>query len=108
MKINIINNNFIAGSKKLKSHIIASLTEELGKLNPQITQLEVRLTDENGPNEVVKNKRCVIEAYFVGKQQPFAITNYADSHEKAVAGAIDKLKELIEKKIGQLKNYELI
>jgi hypothetical protein len=100
MKINIITNNYIAGSKKLKSHIIASLTEELGKLNPQIAQLEVRLSNEKEPKEVVNDKRCVIEAYFVGKQQPMAFTNYAESHEKALAGAIDKLKELIEKKLG--------
>jgi hypothetical protein len=99
MKIHISTNNYIAGSKKLKSHIIASLTEELGKLSPQITQLEVRLTDEKGPKKVVNNKRCVIEAQFEGKQQPFAFTNYADSHEHAIAGAIDKLKELIEKKL---------
>ena len=69
-----------------------------------ITRVEVHLKDENGKKEGVNDKTCVLEARLKGKQ-PIAVTSQADSIEKAVSEAIDKMKAAITTVIGKSQTH---
>ena len=80
------------------------LSEELDRFKEYTTRLEVHLSDENGNKDAVDDKRCLIEARLEG-MQPIAVTDKADTYELAVSGAVEKLKAVLDSKIGRLKNH---
>ncbi len=80
------------------------LSSELNRFEEHITRLEVHLSDENGNKYAPNDKRCMIEARLKGRQ-PIAVTTVADTHDKAVIGAIDKLKATLETILERLKNH---
>ena len=80
------------------------LSEELDRFSDQITRLEVHLSDENGQKDSQNDKRCLLEAR-LGGRQPIAVVEMADTHELAVIGAIEKLKNSLDSILGRLRNY---
>ncbi|MGK0386083.1 MAG: hypothetical protein ACI849_000690, partial [Patiriisocius sp.] len=58
--------------------------------------------DENGKKEGVNDKTCVLEARLKGKQ-PIAVTSQADSIEKAVSLALDKVSAAITTVVGKME-----
>lgn len=92
-----VNEDFIASSESLVS-------EELSRYSEQITRVEVHFSDEDGNKDGFNDKRCLMEARLAG-MQPIAVTHQANTHEQAFWGAIDKLKNSLEKTIGRLKSY---
>ena len=80
------------------------ISEELSRFSPQITRLEIHLSDEDGNKDGLNDKRCMVEARLAG-MKPIAVTNQANTHEQAFLGAIDKLKTSLEKITGRLKDY---
>ena len=52
----------------------------------------------------MNDKTCVLEARLKGKQ-PIAVTSQADSIEKAVSEAIDKMKVAVATVIGKSQNH---
>jgi ribosome-associated translation inhibitor RaiA len=104
MQIQINTDNNIAGSEDLTALSTSSISEELRRFSEQITRVEVHFSDEDGNKDGLNDKRCMVEARLAG-MNPIAVTNQADTHEKAFSGAIDKLKNSLEKITGRLKNY---
>lgn len=104
MKIQFNTDKNVSGRETIRNSMIAVISEDLSRFNDQITRLEVHLSDENGKKSGQSDKRCVIEARLQG-MHPIAVTNYADSPELAVTGAVDKLKSSIDKIKGRSKNY---
>jgi hypothetical protein len=51
----------------------------------------VHLSDENGSKTRQNDKRCLLEARLESRQ-PIAVTSQANTIEKAVNDALDKLK----------------
>ncbi len=80
------------------------ISEELSKFSPQITRLEIHLSDEDGNKDGFNDNRCMVEARLAG-MNPIAVTDHANTHEQAISGAIDKLKTSLEKITGRLKDY---
>ena len=78
--------------------------EELSRFSHQITRVEVHLSDENSDKEGLNDKRCMIEARLEGIK-PIAVTNHANTHEQAVAGAVEKLKTSLDTILGRLRNH---
>ncbi len=91
------NEGLIASSRNI-------VTEELSRYSQQITRVEVHFSDEDGNKDGQNDKRCLVEARLAG-MNPVAVTNQANTHEKALFGAIDKLKNSLEKITGRLKTY---
>lgn len=100
MIIQLNTDKNIAGTEKLKLYLTDLITEELSRFSNQITRVEVHLSDENGPKESLNDKRCIIEARLEG-MKPLAVTNYADTHEQAVEGALEKLITSIDTVVGK-------
>ena len=94
----------ISGSEKFNSYFSTLIEEALVRFNEKLTRVEVHLSDENGGKEGPGDKRCLIEARIEGRQ-PIAVSNLADTHEKAVEGAIDKLKASLKTIIDKMNNH---
>ncbi len=104
MKIQVNTDKNISGNEKLRSWLIALISEELNRFSHQITRIEVHLSDENGSKEGQDDKRCMIEARLEGLN-PIAVDNNANTREQAIEGAVEKLKTSLDKILGRLKDH---
>ena len=104
MKIQFNTDNNVTGSEKLTASLTSLISGELSRFEDHITRLEVHLSDEDSNKNGVNDKRCMIEARLEG-MKPIAVTNHADTSERAVTGAVDKLKSSLTTMQGRLKNY---
>lgn len=96
MKIQINTDKQIDGSERLEDYFSTIIKEELSRFSNDITRIEVHLSDENGAKEGVNDKRCMLEARLKSKQ-PIAVTSHANTIERAVNDALDKLKIILDK-----------
>ncbi|MEZ4691381.1 MAG: HPF/RaiA family ribosome-associated protein [Ignavibacteria bacterium] len=104
MKIQINTDNHISGSQQKSEPIIDSINDSLERFSEQITRIEVHLSDENSKKKGQNDIKCLLEARLKGLD-PVAVTEKADSIDKAVDGALDKLISLLDSKLGRLKKY---
>ncbi len=104
MKIQFNTDHNISGLDAKNAFFSELIAEALKRFSDKITRIEAHLSDvnshKNGPND----KRCMLEARIEGLQ-PIAVTNQADTLEKAVTGATEKLLASIDKIIGRLSNH---
>lgn len=93
----IIHQDF---SEKLEDMIKGALH----RFEEHISRIEVFLSDENGSKEGGNDKKCVLEARIKGRS-PIAVTEFANNHEVAVNGAIDKLESSLTTIFGRLASH---
>ncbi len=103
IQFNTDNNVYI--SDELRAPLIELVSEELNRFSDQITRIEVHLSDENSDKQGLNDKRCMIEARLAG-MKPIAVTNFSDTHKRAVEGAVDKLRTSLEKMLGRLRDHK--
>jgi len=104
MKIQINTDKNISGNERLVAYINSTIEDGLSRFSDNITRIEVHLSDENGSKGGQKDKRCMLEAR-LEKKNPIAVTSQADTIEKSVSEALDKMKSALDKTYGQLKNH---
>lgn len=104
MQIQFNTDKNIPGSEDLIASQISLISDELSRFSEQITRVEVHLSDENGIKDGVNDKRCLMEARLAG-MKPMAVTDFANTHEQAVSGALHKLKTSLESITSRLRNY---
>lgn len=105
MTIQFNTDKNIAGSEKFNAYFSTLIEESLGRFNDKLTRVEAHLSDENAGKEGPSDKRCLLEARIEGRQ-PIAVSNIADTHEKAVEGAIAKLKASLQTIIEKMNNHK--
>lgn len=101
MTIQFNTDNKVTVSEEFRIPLISLISEGLRRFSHQITRIEVHLSDDNGDKEGSNDKRCMIEARLAG-MKPIAVTSHAGNHEKAVQGAVDKLKSSLDSYLGRL------
>lgn len=104
MKIQINTDKNINGDERHQEHFTSLIKEALKRFESHITRIEVFLKDENGEKDGLKDMSCAIEARIEGKQ-PIAVSTKSDTIERALEGAIEKLKTSLETTIGRMKNH---
>ncbi|HEY8387210.1 MAG TPA: HPF/RaiA family ribosome-associated protein [Parasegetibacter sp.] len=104
MQIQFNTDNHIKGSEKLQENLRSLIAAPLERFSSRLTRIEVHLNDENSIKGGGDDKRCMLEARIEG-MQPIAVTNFGDTLENAVRGAVDKLKAALDTAIGKLRNY---
>jgi hypothetical protein len=105
MLIEINTDNHIEGKERMKTYFEGLLEEAFRRYDERITRLEVQLGDENsGEKKGTDDKRCMLEARLSGLA-PVAVVNHSDTLEKAVSGAIKKLKNALEHSIGKVQHH---
>ncbi len=104
MKIQFNTDKTINGDERQQQYYTSLLTEELKNYQSHITRIEVHLSDENGKKEGVGDILCLLEARLEGRQ-PMAVSHQDDTVELAVSGALEKLKNALETKLGRIQNH---
>jgi len=102
MQVQINTDHNIENNATLTAELSSVVESALDRLSDQITQVTVRLNDENsdkkGGNDDI---RCSIEAHLAGRQ-PVAVSHQAATVAQAVDGAADKLVNLLESTLERL------
>ena len=92
------------GHERTENYFSTVIAESFKRFEDKITRIDVRLADENNSKSADDDKRCVIEAHAAGLK-PIAVTNHADTIEKAIKGAIEKMKHALEHSYGKLQAH---
>jgi len=102
MQVQINTDHNIENNATLTAELSSVVESALDRISDQITQVTVRLNDENsdkkGGNDDI---RCSIEAHLAGRQ-PVAVSHQAATVAQAVDGAADKLVNLLESTLDRL------
>lgn len=104
MQIQFNTDKNVTGNEELITSSTSLISEELSRFTRQITRVEVHFSDEDGNKDGFNDKRCMVEARLAG-MKPIAVSDYANTYEQAIFGALNKLKTSLEKITGRLKNY---
>ena len=102
MQVQINTDHNIENNATLTAELSSVVESALDRISDQITQVTVRLNDENsdkkGGNRDIS---CSIEAHLAGRQ-PVAVSDQAATVAQAVEGASDKLANLLESTLDRL------
>ncbi len=93
-----------SGHERIENYFTTVIQESLKRFDDKITTIKVYVADENGAKTGPEDKRCTIEAHPEGLK-PIAATNHADTVEKAIKGATDKLKNALDHTYGKLQSH---
>jgi len=104
MTIQINTDKNLSVHEAFEAQLDNLFSEELSRFSEHITRLEVHLSDENGNKQGLNDKRCMIEARIEGRQ-PIAVTDRANDYERAVGGAIEKMKASLDTIVGKLRHH---
>ena len=104
MKIQIITDRHISGTKEKTEPIIETIRVSLKRFSERITRIEVHLSDENSKKKGQKDIKCVLEARLKGLD-PVAVTDHSEKVENAVDGALDKMTSKLDRTLGKLKKH---
>ena len=104
MQIQFNSGKTIEGHESMQIHFSEEISQSFKRFEDKITRVEVHVGDENNEKFGVDDKRCMIEVRLAGKN-PIAVTNHADTIEKAVSGATEKMKKLLNTTFDKLKTY---
>jgi ribosome-associated translation inhibitor RaiA len=95
MQIQINSDKNIPMHAKLSGLIEADLHRILNRFEPQLTRIEVHLSDENGDKSGPQDKRCILEAR--PRHYPsLTVTNDSADVQTALSGAANKMQRLLE------------
>jgi hypothetical protein len=101
MLVHITTDNHIQGRERLVREVEASVEESLARFAPQLTRVEVHLSDENGKKTGEADKTCKLEARLAGLAA-VGVTGSGGNVDQAVATALEKLHHLLDHKLGRL------
>ncbi len=101
MIIQVNTDSSIENDSALTAHVESVVEKALGRFSEKITRIEVHLHDENAHKPGDHDKRCLLEVRLAGLQ-PQAVTHNSDATDKALTGACDKMKSLLESLLGRL------
>jgi ribosome-associated translation inhibitor RaiA len=103
MKIQFNTDKTINGDERLQVFFSDLISKRLDRYDSHVTRIEVHISDENGKKEGVNDIRCLLEARFEGRQ-PIVVSEQTDTIEKAVSGAIEKMKAALDTVLGRMQD----
>ncbi|MBM1197838.1 HPF/RaiA family ribosome-associated protein [Pseudomonas weihenstephanensis] len=103
MQIQVHCDKHIKNDVRLEEWVDTTVKDRLDLFEEDITRVDVFLSDENGGKSGPNDKRCKMEARPKG-HQPLIVTEDADSVDRAVEGAAEKLQHALEHLFGKLRN----
>ena len=104
MKIQFNTDKNIEGKVRIEAYMSEKINQGLKQFDEKITRIEVHLSDENAAKTGKDDIQCKLEARLEGLQ-PITVSSKDDSNEKAVSGAIDKMKAALTTVVGKMKSH---
>ena len=102
MHIQVNTDNTIAGREDVVRFVEGVIASKLNAVSGPITRIEVHLQDQNAEKSGPDDKRCMIEARLEGRQ-PVSATNTADNLQSAITGAVDKMRNILDRELGKAR-----
>ena len=103
MQIQVHCDKHIKNDVRLEEWVNTTVKDRLDLFEEDITRVDVFLSDENGGKSGPNDKRCKMEARPKG-HQPLIVSEDADSVDRAIEGAAEKLQHALEHLFGKLRN----
>ena len=103
MQIQVHCDKHIKNDVRLEEWVDTTVKDRLDLFEEDITRVDVFLSDENGGKSGPNDKRCKMEARPKG-HQPLIVSEDADSVDRAIEGAAEKLQHALEHLFGKLRN----
>ncbi len=100
MHIQVNTDNNIAGRDDVTRYVQGVIESKLGAVSNGITRIEVHLQDQNAEKSGPEDKRCMVEVRLENRQ-PVTATNTADTIQSAVIGAVDKMRNILDRELGK-------
>jgi ribosome-associated translation inhibitor RaiA len=104
MEIQFNTDKNIEGKERLEEYVKELIVGSLKRFEDKVTRIEVFLSDENSHKESQDDKKCTLEARPNGLK-PIAVNCQEATIEKAINGAIDKMKASLTTVFGRLQNH---
>ena len=96
----VSSNNHVEVNKMVETII----SGQLRRFEEHISRIDVHLSDDSGNKSGINDKKCIIEARVDGKN-PCVVSDYSDTYEKAVTGAVAKVKSSLTSIIERMKEH---
>jgi hypothetical protein len=103
MEIRLNTDNNFTASEAFAAKVNEELNKKLHRFGEYITTAEVFFGDENSGKSGTNDKRCTIEVR-PRNMHAEAVTHFADTVDHAFNGAVEKLRNLLDTRIGKLQN----
>lgn len=100
MQILVNTDKHIDAEVELVQRLEEDINSGLARFADQVTRVEVHLSDQNADRGGATDMRCALEARPAGKP-PIAVSHSAASIEEACAGAVKKLRNLLDTSFGR-------
>lgn len=104
MKVQLNTDNQIQGTDAMAERVDAVATQYLERFEPDLTRLEVHLSDASSGKSGSEDKQCAIEAR-LRNQQPIGVTHADESVEKALRGAFNKMRSRLDQIMAQKRDH---
>ena len=103
MTIQFNSDKTIQWDQRHNEHFSSVVKDSLDRFSDHVSRVEVHLSDENGAKSGADDIRCLIEVRIEGRK-PIAVSDKADTMEKAISGALDKSKAALKNAIEKMNN----
>jgi ribosome-associated translation inhibitor RaiA len=104
LQIQLNTDNHIDGTDALESRVSAMLEQSLGRFSSRLSRIEVFLSDSNSTKGGANDKRCALEAR-LENDDPLGVSHDDEDMEKAIRGACNKLKTVLDSRIEKQRGY---
>ena len=104
MQIQVNTDNTIQGREDVIRFVTGVIESKLGAVASHITRIEVHIGDENRGKSGPDDKRCMVEARLENRK-PVAVHHASDNIQSAVTGAVDKMRNALDRDLGKMKAH---
>lgn len=101
MFIQINTDNQIESDSERDSRIEEQVRQRLARFEGRITDVEIHVSDINGPRGGAADLRCTLEARLNGVP-PVAVTEQGSTVDRAIIGAAKKAVRALDSQLGKL------
>lgn len=104
MEVKVNTDSHITGSETMSEKYSEELKKKLTRFSEYLTSAAVFFADENRGKSGTDDKKCTIEVR-PKNLGPEAVSHNADTLEHAFNGALDKIKKVLDSRIGKLQQH---
>jgi hypothetical protein len=101
--IQIHTDNQIESDADRNDRIEEQLRQRLARFENRITDVEIHVSDVNGPRGGASDLRCTMEARVNGVP-PVAVSDHGDTVDRAILGAAKKVVRALDHQLGKLSD----
>jgi hypothetical protein len=101
MQVIVNTDSNVDGTERVAGGLETIVEESLARYGDRLTRVEVHLSDESAGRSSAEDITCTLEARPAGGT-PVVVTESANTVEQSLAGALHKMKSLLETHFGKL------